>query len=164
MPATALRHPETEEEIVLPAVSPIQNSSSDPNLEWRTVAPYVDRFTGAQPTIDRAAIRRRSRRHKPFLLSGAFLAGTLVFIELMALVYLYALDLKTLRQVETLDREIRQVQLQKARTLDKLAAYKSSPQLAQWATQLGYRPIGPGDFDDVTSNASLPKAPPRENR
>ncbi|HEX9998151.1 MAG TPA: hypothetical protein VGB45_13510 [Abditibacterium sp.] len=166
MPATALRHPETAEETVLPVVSPSQkpspDSSTDPNLEWRTVAPYVDRFTGAQPTLDRAALRRRARRHKPFLLSGAFLAGTLVLIELMGLVWIYALDLKTLRQVDKLDREIAQVQLKKAQTLNKLASYKSSPQLAQWAAQLGYRPIGSSDFDDVTSNAPLPPVPAKK--
>jgi hypothetical protein len=134
---------------------------SDPNLEWRTVAPYVDHFTGAEPTVDRAAVRRRSRRHRPFHLSGAFLAGMLVFVELMGLVWIYALDLKTLRQEDALKKQIQQTSLQIALGQNELASYKSSPLLAQWAKQLGYRPLQAGDFDDVTSNAPLP-APTKE--
>ena len=160
MPANALRHPEIDEE-VFPAVSPAPNPSAAPpaeqhNIEWRTVAPYADRFIGAPVDPERAASRRRSRRHKPFVLTGPFLAGTLVFVELMGLVWVYALDLKAMRQEGILDRQIQSVQLQKARDLNKLASYKSSPLLAQWAKELGYRPIQANDFDDVTSNAPLP--------
>lgn len=172
MPATALRHPD-EEEFVLP-VSPPDSSDPSPqpspndsaqngpppndphNLEWRSVAPYVDRFAGAQPAIEQPARRRRSRRHKPFILSGAFFPATLVLLELMLLVGLYTRDLKTLRQEDALKKEIQQTSLQIALDQNELASYKSSPLLAQWAKQLGYRPIEAGDFDDVTSNAPLP--------
>lgn len=173
MPANALRHPEIDEE-VFPAVSPANNpspspSSSDPDrsqqdhpVEWRTVAPYADRFIGAEPDPERAASRRRSRRHRPFVLTGPFLAGTLVFIELMGLIWIYALDLKALRQEDVLKRQIQETSLQIALNQNKLASYKSSPLLSQWASQLGYRPIEANDFDDVTSNAPLP-APPKKD-
>lgn len=164
MPANALRHPEIDEE-AFPAVSPDPTpatASSDPHhIEWRSVAPYADRFIGAEPDPERALSRRRSRRHRPFVLSGPFLAGTLVFLELMGLVWIYALDLKALRQEEMLKKQIQQTSLQIALNQNKLASYKSSPLLSQWATQLGYRPIEANDFDDVTSNAPLP-APPKK--
>jgi hypothetical protein len=190
MPATALRHPDAEE-IVLP-VSPsdssdplsidpssIDPSSIDPsspdsssqsspedphNIEWRSVAPYVDRFTGAEPATERAAVRRRSRRHKPFILSGAFFPATLVLLELMLLVGLYTRDLKMLRQEEALNKQIQQTSLQIALDQNELASYKSSPLLTQWAKQLGYRPIEAGDFDDVTSDAPLPAPKVEETR
>jgi cell division protein FtsB len=148
MPNAALRHPETDEEIVVP--------SSDHPLEWRSVAPYVERFTGAAPAVERMAARRRARRHRRFVLSGPVLAAALIFVELMGLVGLYALDLKALRQEEALKKQIQQTSRQIALTQNELASYKSSPLLSQWAAELGYRPIQAGDFDDVTSNAPLP--------
>ena len=154
MSATALRHPETDEAIVAPA------PDSHP-LEWRTVAPYVDRFTGAAPQIERVAARRRARRHRRFVLSGPILAAALIFAELMGLVGIYALDLKALRQEDALKKQIQQTSRQIALNQNDLASYKSSPLLSQWAAELGYRPIGPNDFDDVTSNAPLP-APQKE--
>lgn len=154
MPAAALRHPETDEEIVAP-------SPESPPLEWRTVAPYVDRFTGAAPQVERVAARRRARRHRRFVLSGPVLAAALIFVELVALVGLYALDLKALRQEEVLKKQIQVTARQIALNQNELASYKSSPLLSQWATELGYRPIEAGDFDDVTSNAPLP-APKKE--
>lgn len=171
MPANALRHPEIDEE-VFPAVSPAPTSPATApspdhadhehhHVEWRTVAPYADRFVGAQADPERAASRRRSRRHRPFVLTGPFLAGTLVFVELMGLVWVYALDLKALRQEDVLKRQIQETSLQIALSQNKLASYKSSPLLTQWATQLGYRPIQANDFDDVTSDAPLP-APEKE--
>lgn len=158
MPATALRHPETEEPVAFTS-----HSADTPSLEWRSVAPYVDRFTGAAPATERAAPRRRSRRHKPFVLSGPFLAGTLVFVELTGLVWIYALQLKTLRQEDALRRQGQDISLQIALNQNKLASYKSSPLLTQWATQLGYRPLRPDDSDDVTSDAPLP-APVAEEK
>ena len=160
MSATALRHPETDEELAVPAVSPTTHLS-DNDLEWRTVAPYVETFTGAVPASERASSRSRSRRHKPFVLSGAVLAGALVVVELMGLVWIYALDLSALRQEGRIDHQIREVQLQKALTDNKLASYKSSPLLTKWAAELGYRPIV-NDFDDVTSNAPLPAPAKKE--
>lgn len=162
MSANALRHPEIDEE-VFPAVSPAATPNTSPNtpnadqnIEWRTVAPYADRFIGAPVDPERVASRRRSRRHRPFVLTGPFLAGSLVFLELMGLVWIYALDLKALREEDVLKRQIQQTSLQIALNQNKLASYKSSPLLSQWATQLGYRPIQANDFDDVTSNAPLP--------
>ena len=155
MSATALRHPETDEEIGAPT------PDSHP-LEWRTVAPYVDRFTGAAPQFERVAARRRARRHRRFVLSGPVLAAALIFVELMGLVGVYALDLKALRQEDALKRQIQQTSRQIALTQNELASYKSSPLLSQWAAQLGYRPIQAGDFDDVTSNAPLPTPKKKE--
>lgn len=156
MPAAALRHP--EDDAPLPVASP--QIAPEPDLEWRTVAPYVERFTGARPATEGALRRKSRKRHRPFVLSGPFLAGTLVFCELMGLVWVYALDLSALRQEDALKKQIQQTSLQIALTQNKLASYKSSPLLSQWAAQLGYRPIEAGDFDDVTSNAPLPKPTP----
>lgn len=155
MSNAALRHPETDEAIVAPA------PDSAP-LEWRTVAPYVDRFTGAAPEVERVASRRRLRRHKRFVLSGPFVAATLIFVEIMALVGVYKLDLEALRQEEALKKQIQQTSRQIALHQNELASYKSSPLLSQWAAELGYRPIGPSDFDDVTSSAPLPAPPKKE--
>ncbi len=156
MPAAALRQP--EDDAPLPVPSPKNLPETD--LDWRTVAPYVERFTGARPASE-AAVRRKSRkRHRPFVLSGPFLAGTLIFCELMGLVWVYALALSATRQDEALKKQIQQTSLQIALNQNRLASYKSSPLLSQWAAQLGYRPIAAGDFDDVTSDALLPKPTP----
>lgn len=161
MPAAALRQPE-DDAFAPNAAAPDSALPNAPetDLEWRTVAPYVDRFTGAQPATEGIVRRKSRRRHRPFLLSGPFLAGTLVFCELMGLVWLYALDLSALRQEDALKKQIQQTSLQIALNQNKLASYKSSPLLTQWAAQLGYRPIEAGDFDDVTSHAPLPKPTP----
>ncbi len=152
MPAAAFRQPETEVE-----TSPVPASTDNQtDLEWRTVAPYVERFTSARPATAGAVRRKSRKRHRPFVLSGPFLAGTLIFCELMGLVWIYALDLSALRQEDALKKQIQQTSLQIALNQNKLASYKSSPLLSQWATQLGYRPIEANDFDDVTSNAPVP--------
>lgn len=156
MPA-ALRHLE-EDDASLPVASLTANPETD--LEWEAVAPYVERFTASRPAAEGIARRKGRKRHRPFVLSGPFLAGTVVFLELMGLVWIYALDLSALRQEDALKKQIQQTSLQIALGQNKLASYKSSPLLAQWAAQLGYRPIESGDFDDVTSNAPLPKATP----
>ncbi len=158
MPAAALRHPEPQPEDDQPSVAPQHLPETD--LEWRTVAPYVERFTASRPAHEGIARRKSRKRHRPFTLSGPFLAGTLVFLELMGLVWVYALDLSALRQEELLKKQIQQTSLQIALNQGRLASYKSSPKLVQWAAQLGYRPIEAGDFDDVTSNAPLPKPTP----
>ena len=152
MPAAAFRHTEPEAE---PSPAPALTDAQT-DLEWRTVAPYVEKFTGARPATESVARRKSRKRHRPFTLSGPFLAGTLIFCELMGLVWIYALDLSALRQEDKLKKEIQQTSLQIALNQNKLASYKSSPLLTQWATQLGYRPIEANDFDDVTSNAPVP--------
>lgn len=153
MPAAALRHPEDDQ----PTPAPSPQNLPETDLEWRTVAPYVERFTASRPAAEGIARRKSRKRHRPFVLSGPFLAGTLVFLELMGLVWVYALDLSALRQEDALKKQIQQTSLQIALNQNRLASYKSSPKLVQWAAQLGYRPIEAGDFDDVTSNAPLPK-------
>lgn len=152
MPAAALRQTETEVET---SPAPALNDAQT-DLEWRTVAPYVEKFTGARPATEGVVRRKSRKRHRPFVLSGPFLAGTLIFCELMGLVWIYALDLSALRQEDALKKQIQQTSLQIALNQNKLASYKSSPLLSQWAAQLGYRPIEANDFDDVTSNAPVP--------
>lgn len=160
MPAAALRQPESQPEDDAP--SPVSAPQNLPvsDLEWRTVAPYVERFTAARPAAEVIARRKSRKRHRPFVLSGPFLAGTLIFCELMGLVWIYALDLSALRQEDALKKQIQQTSLQIALNQNRLASYKSSPLLAQWAAQLGYRPIEAGDFDDTTSDAPLPQPTP----
>ncbi len=156
MPAAALRHLENEVETSPPTPTAAPETLGTPDLEWRNVAPYVERFTSTRPASENITRRKSSKLHRPFVLSGPFLAGTLVFCELMGLVWVYALDLRALRQEDLLKKQIQQTSLQIALNQNKLASYKSSPKLSQWAAQLGYRPIEANDFDDVTSNAPVP--------
>lgn len=149
MPAAALRHPEPEEEF-----SPAPVASPD----WEHYSSYIDRFSGHHDEDERLRRRRRLRRHTRFRLSSLFCAGTLLTLELVALVWLYALDLKTIRQSNQLDHSIKETSLQIALTQDKLAARSASPRLNEWAQELGFRKAAPHEMDDVTKDALMPVA------
>lgn len=147
MPAAALRHPEPEE----PQPAPVAP-------DWEHYSSYVPRFSGHRDEEQREKRRRRLRRHSRFHLSALFCAGTLLTLELVALVWLYALDLKTIRQSNALDHDIKATSLQIALTQDRLAAQNASPRLSQWALELGFVKAAPHDMDDVTKNAPMPVA------
>ena len=147
MPAAALRHPEPEETLPPAPVAP---------ADWEHYSSYVPRFSGHHDEEQRDKRRRRLRRHSRFHLSSLFCAGTLVTLELVALVWLYALDLKTIRQSNGLDRDIKETSLQIALTQDRLVAQNASPRLGQWAQELGFVKAAPHDMDDVTSDAPMP--------
>lgn len=148
MPAAAQRHPEPEE------LEPTPVAPAD----WEHYSSYIPRFSGHRDDEQREHRRRRLRRHSRFHLSALFCAGTLLTLELVALVWLYALDLKTLRQSNALDRDIKETSLQIALTQDRLAAQNASPRLSQWASELGFVKAAPHDMDDVTKNAPMPVA------
>ncbi len=173
MPAAAFQPLQPEDDFVSPsptaqnpAPSPVNNPASPPNstasddLEWGAVAPYVERFTGGRPAAEGVGRRKSRKRHRPFEFSWSVVAGALVFCELMGLIWVYALDLSALRQEDALKKNIQQTSLKIALNQNRLASYKSSPLLTQWASQLGYRPIEAGDFDDVTSSAPMPAPTP----
>jgi len=153
MPVTARLHPEPEES---PQPAPVAPA------DWEHYSSYVPRFTDHHDEEQRQKRRRRLRRHSRFYFSSLFCAGTLLTIELVALVWLYALDLRTIRQSNALDKDIKQTSLRIALTQDRLAAQNASPQLGQWAQQLGFQKATPHDMDDVTSNAPLPVATIKE--
>ncbi len=149
MPAAALRHPEPEENPSQPPVAP---------ADWEHYSSYLPRFSGHRDDEQREHRRRRLRRHSRFHLSALFCAGTLLTFELVALVWLYALDLKTIRQSNALDHSIKETSLQIALTQDRLAAQNASPRLSQWAQELGFVKATPHDMDDVTKNTPMPVA------
>ena len=149
MPVAARLHPEPEES---PQPAPVAPA------DWEHYSSYVPRFAGHHDDEQRERRRRRSRRHSRFYFSSLFCAGTLLTIELVALVWLYALDLRTIRQSNALDKDIKQTSLRIALTQDRLAAQNASPQLGEWAQQLGFQKAAPHDMDDVTSNAPMPVA------
>ncbi len=150
MPAAALRHPEPEEN---PSPSPVAPA------DWEHYSSYIPRFSGHRDEDERDKRRRRLRRHSRFHLSALFCAGTLLTLELVALVWLYALDLKTIRQSNALDHDIAETHLQLSLTADRLAAQNASPRLNQWAKELGFVKPSPLDIPDrVTDNSPMPVA------
>jgi hypothetical protein len=149
MPAAAQRHPEPEEN---PSPTPVAPA------DWEHYSSYIPRFSGHRDEDERDKRRRRLRRHSRFHLSALFCAGTLLTLELVALVWLYALDLKTIRQSNALDRDIKETSLQIALTQDRLAAQNASPRLSQWAQELGFVKAAPHDMDDVTKDTPMPVA------
>ncbi len=149
MPAAAQRHPEPEEN---PSPTPVAPA------DWEHYSSYIPRFSGHRDEDERDKRRRRLRRHSRFHLSALFCAGTLLTLELVALVWLYALDLKTIRQSNALDHDIKETSLQIALTQDRLAAQNASPRLSQWASELGFQKAAPHDMDDVTKDAPMPVA------
>lgn len=171
MPATALRHPEIEADSLdaafdaptlfinsAPASSaaPAFRSAPSPtteNVDWREVAPYVERFTGAPSETERRKRRTLRKRHRHFVMSGVFLAGTLLFAELVGLVWLGALDLSAVRYAASLDHDIQKTSLELALAQNQLAASSSPAQLEKWAAPLGYHKAQLPEMDDVTSNA-----------
>lgn len=161
MPATALRHPEIEPASFdapydAPAYAPPRRSTVSPgetDVEWREVAPLVERFTGAPSETERKKRRILRKRHRNFVMSGVFLAGTLLFAELVGLVWLGALNLSAVRYADGLDREIANTSRGKSLAESELAVSSSPAQLEKWAGPLGYHAAHLDEFDDVTSNA-----------
>lgn len=170
MPATALRHPEIESDAFdaafdapqIIAYAPSRRSASpqQEDVEWREVAPLVERFTGAPTETERHKRRTLKKRHRNFVMSGVFLAGTLLFLELVGLVWLGALDLTAVRAADALDRDIQKTSLDLALAQNQLAASGSPVQLEKWAAPLGYHKAGLAEMDDVTSNARATVAVP----
>lgn len=147
MSAARRHYPESEAPASVVALDlPI---ASEPEAEWRH---YHNRF--APPP--RLKKRRKNRRHRAFHVSASFVAGSLLLAELIALVWVYALDLKTLRYSNQLDRDIKTTSLEIALAQDQLASHNATPRLSQWASQLNYRKALSHEMDDVTSNAPLP--------
>ncbi len=146
MPAAARRHPQPEELLPSPVAS-----------DWEQLAPLVDRFTDQRDDEQRAKRKQKLRRHKRFFVSSLFVVSTLLTLELVALVGLYALDLRTIRQSDQLDRDIRQANLQKALIADKEAEMKAAPLLNQWAQELGFQKMDSfTPSDKVNSDAPMP--------
>lgn len=162
MPAVAIAPLELEDEALSAPASPAaavaapSPEPTDDNMEWRHVATYTDRFTGTEEATQSRVRRRVARRHKHFVLSGVTIAAGVVFLELLGLVWLRALDLKAMREASDLDKSIALSNEGIARTQKKIAALNSSPHLTKWATDLGYRPASMADFDDVTKNEPMP--------
>lgn len=178
--SVALRHPETEEPqistrelrtretaLAEPASRAVRESRGEPMrgeespLEWREVSAHIQTFTGATPEDERIERQIQRRAHKRFFLSSTFVAGTLLFAQLLGLIYLYGLELQTLRQDARVEREISRAQLDISLAQSQLAATKSDAELAQWSGQLGYRKAQILEMDDVTSRARF--VPPAEN-
>ena len=150
MPAAARRHPQPEELLPAPVAS-----------DWEQLAPLVDRFTDQRDDEQRAKRKQKLRRHKRFFVSAPFIVSTLLTLELVALVGLYALDLRTIRTSNQLDRDIKETSLQIALTQDALAAQNAALRLNQWAQELGFQKAAPHDMDDVTGDAPMPVAKPK---
>jgi len=153
MPAAALRHPEPED---TPRPAPVVSP------DWEHYSSYVPRFAGHHDDEQRQKRRLRLRRHSRFYFSSLFCAGTLLTLELVALVWLYALDLRTIRQSNALDKEIGQTNLQLMLATDRLAAQNASPRLNQWAKELGFQKPPTDAYDRITSNDPMPTPTPKE--
>ncbi len=132
-------------------------------VEWREVAPLVDRFTNAVPEAERRRRRGLRKRHRTFVMSGVFWVGVLFGIELVGLVFIYSLDLTAVRAAATLDKSIQKTSLDIALAQNQLAASSSPTKLDGWAGQLGYRKAQLNDMDDVTSSAPMPAATPKDS-
>lgn len=162
MPAAALRQPELDNESVAsaPASAPDTAPQTQDGLDWHSVAPLLKTYDGVQQ-LEQAGHhrRRRSRRHKPFGISTAMVAGAVIFCELFGLLWLKGLDTKAMRQVGALDSEIATTNEEIARTQKKISALNSSPLLSRWAREEGFRPTQLTDFDDVTKNTPLVTTP-----
>ena len=135
----------------------------DDQIEWKEVAPLVGRFTNTVPESERKRRRGLRKRHRTFVMSGVFWVGVLFGIELVALVFIYSLDLTAVRAAANLDKDIQKTSLDIALAQNQLAVSSSPAKLDAWAGQLGYRKAQLNDMDDVTSSASapLPAATPK---
>ena len=131
-------------------------------VEWREVAPLVDRFRSEMPEAERKRRRGLRKRHRNFVMSGVFWVGLLFGIELVGLVYLYSIDLMAVREAATLDKSIQQTTLKIALAQNQLAASSSPAKLDVWAGQLGYHKAQLTEMDDVTSSAPIVVPPPAE--
>lgn len=147
MPAVAYRHPESE----------LQDTPVD--TDWEQYSSFVDNFANHLGEDERHKAKQKRRRHKRFHVSLVTAVSTIVTLELVALVWIYALDLRTIRQSNQLDRDIKETSLQIALTQDQLSTQNAAPHLKQWAGQLGFVKAAPHDMDDVTSDAPLPASP-----
>ena len=166
MPATALRHPEIEADAFdAPAPSityapPARRAAPlappEENVEWREVAPLVERFTGAPSDTERRKRRSLKKRHRTFVMSGVFVAGTLLFSELVGLVWLTALNSSAGRHYDALQKQESRIELEMALSNSQLAASVSPARLDAWAGPLGYHKAGPTEMDDVTTSVAAP--------
>ena len=129
-------------------------------VEWREVAPLVDRFRSEVPDSERKRRRGLRKRHRNFVMSGVFWAGLLLGVELVGLVFLYSIDLRALRYEKSLDSNIQKTSLDIALAQNQLAASSSPAKLDIWAAELGYRKAGLTEMDDVTSSAPIVVVPP----
>lgn len=128
-------------------------------VEWQQVAPLVDRFTNTVPEGERKRRRGLHKRHRNFVMSGVFWVGLLFGIELVALVFLYSIDLRAIRYEKSLQSQIDKTSLAIALADNQLAASSSPAKLDGWAGQLGYHKAQLTEMDDVTSSAPMPTSP-----
>ncbi len=184
MPATATRHRENTAEtrngfnphgpsysthevptdsVEFSRVSTAPTETVEDHVEWKEVAPLVDRFTNTVPEAERRRRRGLRKRHRIFVMSGVFWVGVLFGIELVGLVFIYSLDLTAVRAAATLDKDIQKTSLDIALAQNQLAASNSPAKLDGWAGQLGYHKAQLNDMDDVTSSAPLPAATPKDS-
>ena len=126
--------------------------TEEPGVEWREVAPLVDRFTNDVAAPERKRRRGLHKRHRNFVMSSVFWVGVLFGIELVGLVFLYSVDLRALRYEKLLDSKIQKTSLDIALAQNQLALSSSPSKLDVWAGELGYRKAKLTDMDDVTSS------------
>lgn len=146
-----------------PAPADYVVETDEQDVEWREVAPLVDRFTNAVPEAERRRRRGLRKRHRTFVMSGVFWVGVLFGIELVGLVFIYSLDLTAVRAAATFDKDIQKTSLDIALAQNQLAASSSPAKLDGWAEQLGYHKAQLNDMDDVTSSAPMPAATPKSS-
>ena len=129
-----------------------QTEIEEPRVQWREVAPLVDRFTNETPAPHHKRRRGLHKRHRNFVMSSVFWVGVLFGIELVGLVFLYSIDLRALRYEKSLDTQIQKTSLNIALAQNQLALSSSPSKLDVWAGQLGYHKAQLTDMDDVTSS------------
>lgn len=102
--------------------------------------------------------RSRARTHRPLRLTWtAVLCVSALMGQLVLLLWMHGRALSAAREVDHLDAQIVLTANQIERTQERIAAYDSAPRIAQWAKELGWRPAGHLDFDDVTkSGVAMP--------
>lgn len=107
-------------------------------------------------TKARAARRRARRSHRPFRLSWqASVAGCVLLGQLVALLYLQGMALSARNNSYKLDKEIAQVYGNVTHTQKEIAALDSSPRIAQWAQERGWKVATQDKLDSITNRAPL---------
>ena len=141
---------------VLDALAPDEIEDAEPGVEWKEVAPLVDRFTNQTPSHERKRRRGLHKRHRNFVMSGVFWVALLFGAELVGLVFLYSIDLRAIRYDKALQSDIDKTTLASNLADNQLAASVSPAKLDGWAEQLGYHKAQLTEMDDVTGSAPMP--------
>lgn len=123
--------------------------------EWEQLARDASRD-------EKQGARLASRRaHRAFRMTWiASVAGTILFAQLLGVLYFKALAVSASHRADDLERAIANERVAKSKTERKLSLVSSDPRMETWAATAGYRVSTQDDMDDVMNPKLLPQKTP----